>query len=694
MLFKSQRYLLNSLKGLSLVLLLVFAASSHANPIKTDHAQAYLISPLESLGTEQESFWLLFELKIDPHWHTYWQNPGDSGLAPKLKWKLPPGWEAGPIVWQAPKRLPLGPLVNYGYEHHAYHLVKLQKTQKASKNQKPNFEIQLQAKWLICQEDCIPEEAQLSLNLGYGNKKINPQADKKIQELLRSANFKKISASFEKQEDSLSLHLNSQDLASHSPIQSLYFYPKENGLIESAAPQTWENQGDQTILKIKKGSLPLPDSLTGLLEIQGPQKSYLSIEATLLSHPKTSINPTQPSSLWMILLLAFLGGIILNAMPCVFPVLSLKALSLSKKARNDHSKVILHGLSYTLGILLSFAVLGGLLLILRKTYPSLAWGYQMQSPLFVGFLIYLFFLIGLNLLGYFPLYFQPNLGNKSASQDNLLGSFVTGSLATIIATPCTAPFMAGALGVALSQDAFTGMMIFLSLGFGLAFPYLIFALLPTLRKILPKPGAWMETFQQALSFPIFLTLVWLFWVLMQQVDSSRSSLVLLGLILITFARWLYSKLKLKTWVARLSVALILGLLSLVPLSALPPTSQNKSSPKEGLSSQNYSAKKLAELLEKKEKVFVYATAAWCLTCQVNEKVALGTEKVKSFLEKENIKVLKADWTNEDPEITIFLEQFGRAGVPLYVYYPSQEQKPRVLPQLLSPKLLIDHLKKE
>ncbi len=387
------------------------------------------------------------------------------------------------------------------------------------------------------------------------------------------------------------------------------------------------------------------------------------------------------SALPLMLMLAFLGGLILNLMPCVFPILSIKAMSLSSLSTNPNGKY-LHGLAYTAGIIISFIAIGALLIILRSAGAGIGWGFQLQSPVFIGLLIYLFVLMGLNFSGWLTLGSAPmSWGQKTTEGNNLISSFMTGLLATLVASPCTAPFMGTALGFALTQPIWTALSTFIFLGLGMAFPILLITCLPSLSKKLPRPGAWMDHFKQFLAFPLYLTSVWLLWVLGRQTNSDTLSAVVCGVVLMLFAIWL-----LKIYKTR-----IIGLVAIAAfLSAFLLLFWDK----QGMNSQNdawrpYSADALNMLIKNQNAVFVNLSADWCITCLVNEKLVLNSKSFLASLESQNVIYMRGDWTSYDPEITKLLNNQNRSGVPLYLFYPSGETTPIILPQILTVSSVID-----
>jgi thiol:disulfide interchange protein DsbD len=398
------------------------------------------------------------------------------------------------------------------------------------------------------------------------------------------------------------------------------------------------------------------------------------------------------------LLFAFLGGLILNLMPCVFPVLSIKALSLVKKSQQAPWEVRRHGMVFTLGVLTCFLVIAGVLLILRYSGAQLGWGFQLQSPIVVTLLAYLMFAVGLSLSGVFTLGSSlMGLGSGVAAKPGYLGSFATGMLATLVATPCTAPFMGTALGFALTQPWAVGLAVFMTLGFGLAFPYLLLSFFPPLFRFLPKPGPWMVRFKELLAFPMYATAAWLIWVLTLQTGSEGIVTALFGLILIAFAAWLFNCTRLPSqgWRRAGNVGTVAVLLMALGLVELPVFEQSDTpSPHrtgEGPEWQPFSQERLAALRAQGKPVFINFSAAWCITCLTNERVALKSSRLAKAFEENGIVYLKADWTNRNPKITAVLSSFGRTGVPLYVYYPPKADKLVILPQILTEAIILEYL---
>jgi thiol:disulfide interchange protein DsbD len=420
-----------------------------------------------------------------------------------------------------------------------------------------------------------------------------------------------------------------------------------------------------------------------------PYKQWLQIDLQSAAVEISSQPPEQEGqpdaeniSLVTVLLFALLGGMILNLMPCVFPILSIKVLSFTTTHQSIRSRHI-HGLVYTAGVVLSFIAIAIVMLALRAAGESIGWGFQLQSPLFVIFLVYLFFVMGLGLSGYLEIGSNlMALGQLSKSHSGLTSSFMTGVLAAVIASPCTAPFMGPALGFAISQPTYVALLVFAFLGLGMALPFILLAWIPGLSKRLPRPGAWMDTFKQFLAFPLYITAVWLLWVAGRQTSMDVAAAVVTGLVLLVMGLWLW-KLSVRPAGKLLAIA-VLGAALAAPIVTVSEDSEESDF-------QAYSPELLAELRASGQPVFINLTADWCITCLVNERVALNSEKVTQLINDQGIVYLKGDWTNNDPQITALLNQFQRSGVPLYLVYPRGSGPAQILPQILSESMIIEAL---
>jgi thiol:disulfide interchange protein DsbD len=674
--------------------------------IATDNVKAHLASEVTSVGPGQV-FWVALALDIRDGWHTYWRNPGDSGQATKLVWTLPAGFTAGDIVWTTPHRFELPPLVNYGYAGHAVHLVRM----VAPKSLAAGAPITLSAKasWLVCADICVPESADLHLSLAQSSAAgpIDP-AEASLFTTARSnvAGAAPATVAARIQDGRLIIALGKEWGATLAQIKSLQFFPYDEGGIDYAAPQTLAHSGNGIELSMKLGYQPPASgsSVRGVLvatEQNGSDTLAVPMEISSTLTASGTVAPTAakelPTSLPVLLMFAVLGGLILNLMPCVFPVLSIKAISLAEQAKKHPAKIRAKGLMFAAGVIGSMLVLAALLLMLRAGGEQIGWGFQLQSPLFVTLMVYLLLAVGLNLSGVFEIGGElAGVGDALTQGDGYRATFFTGVLTTLVATPCTAPFMAAAVGAALTQSPSVALCIFAALGVGLALPFVLLSFAPWFRAALPKPGAWMDTLKQVLAFPVYASAAWLLWVLANQTLSGLAA-ALAGAILVALAAWAYQRSKLSAGRGRLAALATVALAALLAIAlpvqfsgggAHPPATAAATERADG-EWQPYDAARLAELKSAGQPVLVNFTASWCLTCLVNERNAFADSAVQRVFHDKGVALMKGDWTNQDPAITKALAAFGRAGVPLYVVYNSKpgSTDPVVLPQLLTASIV-------
>jgi len=682
------------------------------NTVATDNVKARLVSEMSAIAPGQ-SFWVALEFDIRDGWHTYWRNPGDSGQATKLTWQLPPGFKAGDIVWTTPHRFEIPPLVNYGYAKHAVHLVNI----TAPKDLPVGAPVVLSAKasWLVCSDVCIPEDASLQLKLPVNAQAGADPADAALFTAARgelpSAELAATTARI--RNGRLVITLGKEWGTTLPQIKSLAFFPYDDGGIEYAAPQTLSRGENAVELDMKLGYQPPKggtvrgvllateqtggDTVTVPMEIAasfsgagaGQTNSKGDAQTAAASAPDNT-----SASLPALMLFAVLGGLILNLMPCVFPVLSIKAIGLVEQAKKHPAAVRAKGVVFALGVISSMLCLAAVLLALRSGGEQIGWGFQLQSPLFVTFLVYLLLAVGLNLSGVFEVGGGlAGVGDGLTQGDSYRASFFTGVLTTLVATPCTAPYMAFAVGAALTQPTIAALGIFAALGFGLALPYLLLSFAPWMRRALPKPGAWMDTLKQVFAFPIYASAAWLLWVLAQQTSSFGLGAALAGAILIAFAAWAYQKSKSTSTGGRVT-ALVTAALAVLLACVLPVRFADVAAASPSVSAggahavnqwQPYDAAEVAKLSAAGQPLLVNFTASWCLTCLVNERNAFADSAVQEVFRSKGVTLMKGDWTNRDPAITRALTSFGRAGVPLYVVYNSKpgSSEPVVLPQLLT-----------
>jgi thiol:disulfide interchange protein/DsbC/DsbD-like thiol-disulfide interchange protein len=685
---------------LAALLLAPAYGSAHAEtPAAADLVRADLLGEPNAVAPGQ-TFWIAVRLRMKEHWHTYWRNPGDSGEATAITWQLPPGFSAGPIAWPMPHRIPVGPLANYGYDDEVVLLTQITAPASLAPGTKTTFAANVT--WLVCNKECIPGEANLSLTLpAAATADINPDMHA-LFEAARSVlpQPSPWTARMDVADDTLTLHADAKDLDAKT-IRSALFFPFSETLIRHAEPQVLEVGRSGLSLQLARSALTTgtPTQRDGLLIVEevigtGTARHAFELHDVALG---TVGSPISVSAVLQAAAFALLGGLLLNLMPCVFPVLSIKVLSLISHAGQSPEHVRKHGFAYTAGVLATFVVLAGTLLIIRAGGAEVGWGFQLQSPLMVAALAYVLFAMGLSLSGVFHVgYALQGIGAGLTQRSGLIGSFFTGALAVIVATPCTAPFMGAALGFALTQPAAVSLVVFLALGLGLALPFLLLTLVPRWIAYLPRPGAWMQRLQQALAFPLYATVAWLMWVLGQQVGPSGLFAALIGLVLIGLAAWSFNVWQTtEGWGRRIAAgvaiaALAATLIAAVGLDRDRTTLASASSLPAGV--EPFTQSRLDQLRADKRPVFVNMTAAWCITCLVNERVALSTQAVKAAFSAGDIAYLKGDWTNRNPEITRMLERYGRSGVPLYLLYPGSGE-PVVLPQILTAATVLKEIER-
>jgi len=675
--------------GAVLVLLLSAAAAS-AQIDSAPKVRARLIAETGEVapgGTVA----VALEQNIRPSWHTYWVNPGEAGLPTEIKWALPPGWHASAIEWPYPRRLPVGPLMNYGYEGKIWLLTKV----TAPSNAKPGDVVTLKAtgSWLVCQEVCIPEDQPLSLPLTVSAHPSPPYMT--VTEQFAAARARIPAASpwpvrF-RLGPTLDVFLASPALAK-AQLKEATFFPLASGAITDFARQSFAPAPNGLVLHLKPAGKPkIGAALAGVVVLTSLDGSVQALNIAAKPGAVPNTQPSRPSietGLALALLFALIGGLILNLMPCVLPVLAMKALAIANSAHGERHESAHEGFAYSAGAILSFLALGLAIAILRAGGEAIGWGFQLQEPAAVGGFALLIFVVGLNLSGVFEV---PGIGAGEAltRRGGPVGAFFTGVLAVAVAAPCTAPFMAAALGYALTQSVAVSLLVFLALGIGFAAPFMLIGVSPALTRWLPKPGAWMLRFRQFLAFPMYATALWLVWVLSFETDQAHALLLLALALLIAFVLWVFGSTQGRRgrWRAIGWLALLVGviatpiLLTQVGAGARTPSAAVDIG---GIPSQPYSTAVLQSLRAQHRPVFVNATAAWCITCLVNEKVAFSDAGVRDAFARKRIAYLVADWTNRNPDITALLQAHGRSGVPLYLYYAPNAAEAVVLPQVLTP----------
>lgn len=680
-----------------LLALLSFTATVGARP--KSHVQVELLSAQSAVQPGQTQS-IALHFQMDPEWHLYWTNPGAAGYAPRVKWKLPPGFQVGEPAWPVPKRLTVAGITGFVYEHELLLTYPLTVPARVQGSQ---VTLSGEVEWLACSETCVPGHADVQLQLPVGSASPSAQA----------AMFKE--ARDRLPEDQGNIELRAWRLNPETVFLEFRGMPGDKADWFPLS-ETDNVEGKEPVWKADQGvEIPVPKDtakLAGLLVTENASGRHgVRVEVPIADKAPASDASGTPGGMaapasgsftvWTALVSAFLGGMVLNLMPCVFPVLSLKAISLVQH-NEERRPQWAQGWVYTLGVLISVWLIAAPILLVSKSGDRLGWGWQMQSPLFVFGLATLFLAIALNLFGLFEVGEKlTQLASVAEGKKGLSEAFWSGAVATIAATPCTAPFMAGAVGYAVLQPAFGAFAIFSALGFGIAFPYLVLCGVPAARAWLPRPGAWMETFKQLMGFPMLLAMIWFLYILANLLVPEGLALAMAALVVVSLGAWVYGRwayspegsVRLKARLATLTIVL-LGLVGGAVLVADPSMQAGQpadAAPKPGeLTWMPYSAEALEKLRAEKKPVFIDFTAAWCVNCKANEKLVLARSEVVDAFKQHGIVTMKADWTRRDPAITAALQKFGRTGVPFYVVYPRSGD-PIPLPEVLTPQVVLEAL---
>lgn len=665
---------------MALALWLVTGSTSAQAPARSPHVRIELVAETDRPAPGSEVT-LAFASTPEPGWHAYWENPGDAGLPARAEWTLPAGASAGPLRFSVPRRLIIGGLMNYVYEAPFAPLVTLKIPTDATVGEP--FPVRVKLDYLVCtNEICVPEKAELSTLLTIGDGSV--PADRRTRfDGWRAALPKPLGTPATYQLDGKSFRLAVPFPAAAAVSGEGYFYPLTDGAIEYAAPQRVVRDGDRVV--IEAPAKRPTGTVRGVLAF-GNQGFV--VEATPGAVPPAAAASSAPASGWLwTALIAFLGavlgGLILNVMPCVFPILSLKALKLAK-AGDTRGNPRGDALAYTAGVVLTCLALGGALLAVRAGGVAVGWAFQLQDPRVIVVLLLLVTAIALNLAGLFEVP-APGFVNR-ASARGAGGSFMTGALAAFVATPCTGPFMGAALGTALILPWPAALAVFGGLGLGIALPFLLLGFIPALRRRLPKPGAWMETMRRILAVPMFLTALALAWVLGRQAGADGMAIGLAATLLAALGLW-WAGLRQarglsRAWLPALPV-LLLALAAVALVRPAPADAERAAA----AGTEPFSEARLAALRAENRPVFAYFTADWCLTCKVNEKGAIETASVADAFARGKVAVLVGDWTNGDAALGRFIERHNRAGVPLYLWYRPGSAEPEVLPQVLTQAML-------
>ena len=660
---------------LTLFSLLFFSSNLFLNEKSFASNSSFEIIPEKVSIFNENEIYLIVKFDLEKNWHTYWKNPGDSGEPASFEWDLPEGFEISEAMWPTPELIPYPPLTTFGYTDQLELLFKL----LLPEGVKENSVIAVSSKWLVCADVCIPQEGSVSFDLFKANQAYPSQIEQllsKIKQKIPLDNGKTITSKIE--EDRLVLNLEELGL----DITDAYFFPFRKDVIDYSVNQKLKKNDEEVSLSLAfMENTDVSLIKGGILKTNAGSQELRLLQRNFQS--EVSLRP-EFISLMTAILFSLIGGLLLNLMPCVFPVISLKILNFVNHSEN-RSQTSLHGMFFSLGAILMFVLIGLSVLVLKSIGMDVGWGYQLQSPIVVSLLIFLFiFLAGFFLLNVNFFNTLLSIGTTGLKAPNYVNSFATGFLAVIVATPCTAPFMGSALGFAILQPGFSSFLIFFALGIGFTFPYILLSIFPGLVSILPKPGQWMETFKQFMAFPMMLTALWLIWVLSSQISSFQLILVLLGISLIVFFYWLNQLNITSTSGKRFRVFVYLFIFVSIFLTL----------PTQNISTQeNTNVFSEAELNKKLEQgpVFLNFTADWCITCKVNERVALKTKNTLNLFKEKEIFYMEADWTNKNKVISEKLESFGRSSIPLYVFYPERDKQPIILPEILSESVIEDYL---
>ncbi len=655
------------------------ALARQSIPVDTGKVTASLVSSHDSVAPGG-SFYIALRTQLDDHWHTYWRNPGDSGEPVQIDWVLPEGVTAGRINWPLPKTVPTGPIINYGFEGAPLFPVKF----TVSADAEPGSVINITANfyYLVCKDVCIPEKGNVSLPIAIGEMAEDIGWKTEIDAALAATPRRGgVQGAIKKSGDVLEMSFANLP---EGDFSGAYFFPYDQGVLLHSDPQNIVRGSSGLRLTTKPDyawDSATPKIFEGVLTYQSGGETVgtnialavgSSIDIGAAATPKAAVGGV---TLWTAIIGALIGGLILNLMPCVFPVISIKALSIAKSAHGERSKIRREAWLYTAGVMATFLLLTIALLALKAGGSEIGWGFQLQSPKVVAVLAVLLFVIGLNLIGAFEFGTGlQNTGTELTQKSGAAGSFFTGALAVIVATPCTAPFMAGAVGYALAQPALITLAVFMALAIGFALPFLLIAYMPGLLSKLPKPGPWMARFKEILAFPMFAAAIWLVWVLSLQAGEGGVLYALLAMLAAGLAIWFFK--------GKSLLGKALGLVSVLAAIAIPVSITANAAP-ENLSSEAWSHQRVAELQAEGRPIFVDFTAAWCVTCKVNEKLVLGQTRTEKLFKDTNTAFLVADWTNKNDVIAAELAKYGRAGVPLYLVYHQNSVNPVILPQVLS-----------
>ena len=643
-------------------ILLLISFFNSAEIVDTGHARISLIKDHSDFvpGT---SINIGLKVSMDKGWHTYWRNPGDSGGPIEIDWNLPKGFSISDIKWPLPEKIEYPPLMTYGYEDFVIYPMVLSIPADYSDDY-----FEMNADILICADVCIPESGKISSNL------LDIESDSLIYEWLESVPSKSLPITTSLNDNNLEIKFTFE-----KEIKEIYFFPDENNSIDYSSKQNFYKKDDGYFLSIKLFNDEF-QNVSGVLDIDGTGYN--------VSNGKFEDFNEEGLSLITALIFALIGGLILNLMPCVFPVISLKVLSFVSMGGSSPRKIRNHALVFTVGVIASFMLIALIIVLLKQAGNFVGWGFQLQSPLIVGLLSLVMVFISLVLITDNSFGESlTKLGNIGGSENGYYSSFLTGVLAVVVASPCTAPFMGAALGYALIQPSVETVPIFLSLSLGFSLPYLLLAANPKLIDFLPKPGDWMVTLKEFFAFPMLATALWLLWVFSLQVNQILVIFLLIGWLLLALNFWIFQK-DYKT----INKVIFLGISIFSMIYFLPETEEIETEKNIIIGSATEWYEGIEDdLRNKNQPYFINFTAAWCITCQSNEITAFSKDGFKSLLEEKNIEYIKADWTNRNDAITRSLKKYGRSGVPFYVYWEPGFENPKILPAILTDQIIKNNI---
>lgn len=674
---------------------------AQTNPVKIANTVVEMIPQFKTVNNGQ-SFWVGFSFKPDEDWHIYWRNPGDSGLAPKIEWQLPQGFQVGEIKWPQPNKIEAAPLISFGYHEEALILVEI----KSPSSIDNISELQLSTKvsWLACKVECIPGVTHFNLKLPITNTspESNPDYFENYNRYKQSYPVKDILNAFSIQQNESEFIIQYNPSQFIEGINIIQFFPYDVNIVDYVENPKFEIINRTYKITIKKSphfQLGKSDRFRGIFAFQKKNFGQISpVEIDLPIKPdlvpilmEKNFTGNIMTDIPLAVLFAFLGGLILNLMPCVLPVLTIKILNLVEKSRSEHSKLFNHGVQFTMGIILSFWFLAAMMIILRLAGNQIGWGFQFQSPFFVVSMAILFFMLALNLFGLFE------IGTGLTRFKSTDFAFLNGVLATVVATPCTAPFMGAAIGFALTKSPAYTFLIFTAMGMGMAFPYLVLSRYPALLKFVPKPGPWMIFMKQLFGFVMIAVVIWLSWVLSIQTGSEAVIILMIGLFFLGLGTWLHGVGKNSKGIIILSLVLyFFGFYSSFQAVRRPAihVTGEKSKKENGINWEEFDTISYERYLADNKPVFLDFTAAWCLSCQVNEQTVFHNQKIIERFKERGIIAIKADWTNHDPKITEALNSFGKNSIPLYVFFPQgNHSRPVILPEIITPAIVLSTIDK-